>query len=535
MNEKMKERALRIKDKITEYWSERTLAQKLLISGGSVLVLALIITLSLFATKTDYAPLYSNLSPEEAGQIKETLDSRGIPSIVTNDGTISVPEDKVNSLKVELAAEGIPKSGKIDYSFFKEKAGFGMTENEFNVLERGAIQTELENLIKNIEGVNDASVMITLPSESIWVAQEDQTSSASVVLNLAPGKELEEKEIKALYNLVEKSIPNLPQENIVIMDQFFNYYDLNAEAESSGYTLYEQQRQIKKDIERDIQRRIQQMLTTIIGPGKVVSSVTADIDFTQENREENLVEPVDIENMEGLQVSVERIRESFTGDAAGAEGIAGTGETDIPEYPAIVGGQNGEYERDEERINNEFNRIRKEIVESPYKIRDLGIQVMVEPPDPEDPTSLDPQTLNDIENVLSSIIRTTISKDTETPLEDEDIEDKIHVSAQTFHGKPDLDEEESSGLPVWLYIVGGVLLAIILVLAYLLYRRKKENEYEEVEELAVEDEAEEEDAVLDLEASADTEEQRRLKQIEKLADEKPEDFAKLLRTWLSEE
>lgn len=531
----MKERALRIKNKITEYWSGRTLTQKLLMIGGSVLVLALIITITLFATKTDYAPLYSNLSPEEAGQIKETLDSRGIPSIVSNDGTISVPEESVNSLKVELAAEGIPKSGNIDYSFFKERAGFGMTENEFNVLERGAIQTELENLIKNIQGVKDASVMITLPNESIWVAQEDQTSSASVVLNLAPGKELEEKEIKALYNLVEKSIPSLPKENIVIMDQFFNYYDLNSETDSSGYTLYEQQRKIQKDIERDIQRQIQQMLSTIIGPGKVVTSVTADIDFTQENREENLVEPVDIENMEGLQVSVERIRESFTGDAAGAEGVAGTGETDIPEYPAVVGGQNGDYERDEERINNEFNRIRKEIVESPYKIQDLGIQVMVEPPEPEDPTSLDPQTLNDIENVLSSIVRTTISKNTDTPIEDEDIADKIHVSAQTFHGKPDVDAEETSRLPIWLYIVGGVLLAIILLLLYLLYRRRKEDEYAEVEELTLGDEPEEEDTIPDLEASADTEEQKRLKQIEKLANDNPEDFAKLLRTWLSEE
>lgn len=534
LGEKMKERIQRIKDKLIEYWTERTSAQKMIILGSSVLVLALIITITFFTTKTDYAPLYSNLPPEEAGQIKATLDSRGIPSIVSDDGTISVPEKSVNSLKVELAAEGIPKSGKIDYSFFSENAGFGMTENEFNVLERGAVQTELENLIKNIDGVNHSTVMITLPNESIWVAQDEQTSSASVVLNLAAGKELNQKEINALYNLVSKSIPNLPKENIVIMDQFFNYYDVNSETDSSGYTLYEQQRKIKRDIERDLQRQVQQMLSTIIGPGKVVSSVTADIDFTQENREENLVEPVDLENMEGLQVSVERIRESFNGDAAGAEGIAGTGETDIPEYPAIAGGQTGDYERDEERINNEFNRIRKEIVESPYKIQDLGIQVMVEPPDPEEPTSLDPQTINDIENILSSIVRTSISKNTETPIEDEDITEKIYVSAQPFYGKPDLQSDENSGLPLWLYIVGGILLVIIIVLAILLFRRKQEeDEYEELAEEEIIPEQEEE--IPDIDTSVTTEEQKRLKQIEKLANEKPEDFAKLLRTWLSEE
>ncbi len=530
----MKETVLRTKDKIIEYWSERTPIQKSIIIGSSVFLLAFIITIAFFATKTDFAPLYRNLSPEEAGQIKATLDSRGIPSIVSDDGTISVPEESVNSLKVELAAEGIPNTGKIDYSFFSENAGFGMTENEFHVLERSAVQTELENLIKNINGVNHASVMITLPEESIWVAQDEQTSSASVVLNLAAGKKLNQKEIHALYNLVSKSIPNLPKENIVIMDQFFNYYDLNEETDSSGYTAYEQQRKIKRDIERDLQRQIQQMLTTIIGPGKVVTSVTADLDFTQENREENLVEPVDLENMEGLQVSVERIRESFTGDAAGAEGIAGTGETDIPEYPALAGNQTGDYERDEERINNEFNRIHKEIVESPYKIQDLGIQVMVEPPVPEDPASLDPQTINDIENILSSIVRTSISKHAETSVEDDDIADKIYVSAQPFHGKPDL-QEESEGLPLWLYVIGGILVLIIIALAALLIRRKREED--EYAELIDEETAEQEEEIPDIDASAAemTEEQKRLKQIEKLAEEKPEDFAKLLRTWLSEE
>lgn len=532
LGEKMKETMLRIKDRTIEYWTERTPTQKIVFLSSSVLLLALIITITFFTTKTDYAPLYSNLPPEEAGQIKETLDSRGIPSVVSDDGTISVPEKSVNSLKVELAAEGIPKSGKIDYSFFSDNAGFGMTENEFNVLERGAVQTELENLVKNIDGVEESSVMITLPNESIWVAQDEQASSASVVVNLAAGKELNQTEINALYNLVSKSIPNLPQENIVIMDQYFNYYDLNSETDSSGYTLYEQQRMIKRDVERDLQRQVQQMLTTIIGPNKVVSTVTADVDFTQENREENLVEPVDLENMEGLQVSVERVRESFTGDAADAEGIAGTGEADIPEYPAVAGGQTGEYERDEERINNEFNRIHREIVESPYKIQDLGIQVMVEPPEPEEPTSLDPQTINDIENILSSIVRTTISNNTDTPVEEEDITDKIYVSAQPFYGKPDL-EPDVPGLPLWLYIVGGLLLLTIVILAFLLFRRQQdEDEYVEVIEEEFSPELEEEE-IPDIDTS--TEEHKQLKQIEKLADENPEDFAKLLRTWLSEE
>ena len=72
---------------------------------------------------------------------------------------------------------------------------------------------------------------------------------------------------------------------------------------------------------------------------------------------------------------------------------------------------NGDYERIEETINNEVNRIRKEIVESPYKIRDIGIQVMVEPPEANDPASMPAGLQNDVEQILETIIRTSIDKE----------------------------------------------------------------------------------------------------------------------------
>ncbi|WP_218240751.1 flagellar M-ring protein FliF C-terminal domain-containing protein, partial [Pseudomonas sp. 2822-17] len=103
-----------------------------------------------------------------------------------------------------------------------------------------------------------------------------------------------------------------------------------------------------------------------------------DVDFTQENRQEQLVTPVNDENMTGIAVSVERITETYTGDEVPEGGIPGTGETDVPGYPGAYVGGSGDYERMEERINNDVNRIQREIVESPYKIRDIGIQVMVE-------------------------------------------------------------------------------------------------------------------------------------------------------------
>ena len=137
-----------------------------------------------------------------------------------------VPKEQVDTLKVELAAEGIPNSGSIDYSFFSQNAGFGMTDNEFNVLKLDAMQTELADLMKRIDGVQDAKVMINLPEEQIFLNDDDQQASASIVLNTKPGFTFDQKQIKSLYHLVSKSVPNLPTENIVIMNQYFEYFDL---------------------------------------------------------------------------------------------------------------------------------------------------------------------------------------------------------------------------------------------------------------------------------------------------------------------
>jgi flagellar M-ring protein FliF len=324
--------------------------------------------------------------------------------------------------------------------------------------------------------------MINIPAESVFVGEETEGSSASVVLNLKPGAGLDQEKVNALFHLVSKGVPNLTTDNIVIMDQNFNYYDLNNGQNSSPSTSFTTQQEIKAQIEQDIRRDVQKMLGTMIGQDKVVVSVTTDIDFTQENREENIVTPVSEDSDEGIAVSVERITEAYTGNgAAAAGGVNGTGETDVPGYEATTDSSgDGDYERIEERINNEVNRINKQIVESPYKIRDLGIQVMVEPPNPEDPLSFTAEREEDIQQILSTVIRTSINKDmTEEPLTDEQIAEKVVVSVQPFDGKQQFADTESAPvIQFWMYIVAGVLLLAIIILLILLFRKKKQDEEE---------------------------------------------------------
>ena len=532
----MKETINRYISKLKTFWSGRSKKQKWLYIGSFLLLAVVIATVSFFTTRTTLVPLYSNLSPSEAGTIKQSLDAKGVKSEVADGGTtIKVPSDVVDNLKVQLAAEGLPKSGQIDYSFFSQNASLGTTDNEFNVIKLDAMQTELANLIKGIDGVQDAKVMINLPDKGIFVSDKGEQASASIVLTVKPGYQFSNEQIKGLYQLVSKSVPNLPTDNIVIMNQFFEYYDINNQQNATGTgTTFANQSEIKKQIERDIQRQVQTMLGTLMGQDKVVVSVSADIDFTQEKREENLVEPVDKKNMKGIAISAQNIKETFTGNGSQAGGTPQSQTATDPLGSNYLAGSsgNGDYQKTDDKVNYEVNRIRRQIVESPYKIRDLGIQVMVEPPKPTDPKSLPQSRVNDISNILGTIVRTTIDKSsTGKPLTNQDLKNRIVVSVQPFNGKVNTSQQAQTSIPWWVYLIGGVLLAAVILLLILFLRaRKKRNEEKEV---AVE--SAEPVFIPDVNQEQETESTLRQKQLEKMAKEHPEDFAKLLRSWIAED
>lgn len=530
----MKQKIVAYIEKAKSFWTKRNRTKKGIFIG-SIVIVALIASIFLYTSTSNMVPLYNDLSLPESGQIKAELDARGVPYELENGGkSIKVPEDQVDTLLVDLAGQGIPDSGTIDYSFFSKNASWGITDNEFNMMKLDATQTELANLMKGIDGIKDAKVMINMPNDPVFASDTAQEATASIVLETEPGYAFEGNQIDSLYRLVSKAVPNLPPENIVIMNQNFEYFDRDSETIQGNQDAYTYQQSVKKDIERDIQRRLQQMIGTMVGPENAIVSVTADIDFTQENRTEELIEPVDVENMEGLPVSIETIRETYSG-VPGAGGIAGTGEGEIANYPAVEDGNTGDYELIKDTVNNEFNRIRKEIVESPYKIRDLGVQVAVDSVktmDGDEIQYLSEQDQNAVQDGIASILNSVVSTSIDKEYGEIVPEDKISIVFQEFSGNNAFPDSSSPAIPLWMYIAGAFLLLIIIILAFLLIRNRKE-EKEEV--LAEQEIAVTEEVIPDIPVENDSETVLQKKQLEKMAKDKPEDFAKLLRSWISDD
>src|SRR5699024_864229 len=139
--------------------------------------------------------------------------------------------------------------------------------------------------------------------ESVFIDEHNDEATTSIVLPTNLGFEFEGNQLDTLHHLVESTVPDLSTENISIMNTYFKYFD--EQSSNSAVSGNELQKSVKKNIEQDIQTRLQQMLGAMLGNERVVVSVTADVDYTDENRVEELVEPVDVDNMEGIPLSIE--------------------------------------------------------------------------------------------------------------------------------------------------------------------------------------------------------------------------------------
>ncbi|WP_042355958.1 flagellar basal-body MS-ring/collar protein FliF [Bacillus rubiinfantis] len=527
MNRSWIDQLKKTKDHFSQYWQARSKQQKWLIIGTFLLLVIGLSTFIFLVSRPNYVPLYTGeLTQREIGDIKAELEKEGFTDYkISAKGTmLLVPEKEAPDLVVSLASAGYPKDNKINYDIFGENLSFGATDKQYEILEREAMQNEVANVLKNVDGIKNAEVILTLPEDSVFVRQDDkQEASASVVVEQEPGVKLDSGQVKALYTLVSKSVPNLPMDNITIMNQYSEAFELSDDSEDQSLSKYAEQRKIQKDIERDIQQDLQNLLGTILGTDKVYVHTFVKMNFDKVKTEEKLVEPAK-DSDKGLVISSEKDSKTYTGEGGSAGGVVGSGETDVPSYAESDSGGDTTYEETQDKVNYELNRINKEIIGSPYQIEDITINVGVEPESSKSNT-LSQETQDSIRNIVSNTVQTALGHPN---LSDQEIDKRITIFPHTFEKNTASAKNEQSFN--WLYVVlplAGLLLAGGLIWFFL--RRKKQNEVEPVEDIMFTKPTAEEAAYFEEEdMSVES-------QLKKLLNQRPDDFSKVIRTWLHDE
>ncbi|WP_313105873.1 flagellar basal-body MS-ring/collar protein FliF [Pseudescherichia vulneris] len=254
---------------------------------ASAAAIAIIVAMVLWAKQPDYRVLYSNVSDQDGGAIVTQLTQMNIPyRFSETGGAIEVPADKVHELRLRLAQLGLPKGGAVGFELLDQEK-FGISQFSEQVNYQRALEGELARTIETLGPVKSARVHLAMPKPSLFV-REQKSPSASVTVNLAPGRAMDEGQISAVVHLVSSAVAGLPPGNVTLVDQSGR---LLTQSNTSGRDLNDAQLKYAADVEGRVQRRIEAILSPIVGNGNVHAQVNAQIDFDNKEQTEEQYHP----------------------------------------------------------------------------------------------------------------------------------------------------------------------------------------------------------------------------------------------------
>lgn len=291
-------------------WVNRLRANpKIPLMVASAAAVAVLVAMVLWAKSPDYRTLFSNLSDQDGGAIVTQLTQMNVPyRFADNGGALEVPADKVHELRLRLAQLGLPKGGSVGFELLDQEK-FGISQFSEQVNYQRALEGELARTIETLGPVKSARVHLAMPKPSLFV-REQKSPSASITVNLEPGRALDEGQISAVVHLVSSAVAGLPPGNVTLVDQGGH---LLTQSNTSARDLNDAQLKYAADVESRVQRRIEAILGPIVGNGNVHAQVTAQINFDNKEQTDEQYRP----NGDASQAAV-RSRQVSESDQVGS-------------------------------------------------------------------------------------------------------------------------------------------------------------------------------------------------------------------------
>ncbi len=232
-----------------------------------------------------YTQLYVDLEASEAAEVTDALRAADIDyKLNATTGDILVPEASLHSARMQIASQGLSQGASTGMDMLGEQSSFGTSQFMETARYQHALEAELGRTISSLGAVREARIHLALPKQTSFI-RDQKTASASVLLHLYRGRTLESDQAAAVANLVAASVPNLLAKNVTVVDQYGSL--LNSAGQQQLSAVANSQFKYSRQLEETFKARIENLLTPIVGAGRVRAEVVADIDFTviEETRE----------------------------------------------------------------------------------------------------------------------------------------------------------------------------------------------------------------------------------------------------------
>lgn len=251
---------------------------KVMLLAGIAAVVALMVVVFMWSQQPEYKVLFSNFSDKDGGDIVASLEQMNVPYKFSEGGTaILVPAAQVHQARLKIAAQGLPKGGNIGFELL-ENQKFGVSQFVEQVNFQRGLEGELERSVQSISAVQAARIHLAIPKASVFV-RDQQKPSASVLLNLHPGRTLDQQQVSAIVHLVASSIPELAPGSVTIVDQNGNLLT-DSNKKDGSTNLDPSQIKYVEELQKNIVKRVESIIAPIVGAENVHAEASADVDFS---------------------------------------------------------------------------------------------------------------------------------------------------------------------------------------------------------------------------------------------------------------
>jgi flagellar M-ring protein FliF len=320
----------------------------------------------------DFRPLYSSMAPEDAAAVLAKVRESGSEFRLSENGSlVLVPSGRVAELRLQLAAAGLPKSGRIGFELF-DKTTFGMSDFTEQVNYHRALEGELERSVMSLAEVEQARVHITFPKDSLFLDSR-QPAKASVLVKLREGSQLSPQNVAAICQLAASAVDGLLPEAVTVVDMRGNLLNKARKASSpddpepSDAAL-----EYRQKLEHDLLGKINATLEPLLGPDKFRATASVECDFNSAEQSEDTYDP-----SKSVMVNSQKT-EDMSGGGTIPAGVPGTASTLPPPAPRPLPATRGTVSRRTENISYQSSHTVRHVREPQGAIKRMSVSLLVD-------------------------------------------------------------------------------------------------------------------------------------------------------------